>query len=424
MKYIFIAIISALLAEVSACFAQNSAEIKQDSSYLSLAAAIDEGLNNNFAIRLKKIDKERADLNATPGNAGMLPNLNLNGSFNHVLQNPNIINASLGLNLDWIIFDGLQMFIEYDKLKLLQGISEINLRAQILQTTADIIDAYYNIVAQELALNATKRILDISRLRMNAANDLYITGKASKIELLSAKVDFNADTAAYISGIEAVRQAKIDLNNILNREITTNFTVTDSILIAEEILYSQILDKALQDNPELALARANVNISEHDIKIATAKHFPTLKLNSAYSVGVTKPAFRNNYGFSYGASLSMPLFNGLNIQREIKAAQLQKSANIIQAENIQSEISAKLANAYSKYVVNKKLMTFEAANLDIALESLDIAMERYKFGAISAVELRDIQRNYLAAVNRHIVALYNTKIAETTLNLIAGEINI
>lgn len=424
MKYIFIAIISALLADVSSCFAQNSAEIKQDSSYLSLASAIDEGLNNNFAIRLKKIDKERADLNATPGNAGMLPNLNLNGSFNHVLQNPNIINASVGLNLDWIIFDGLQMFIEYDKLKLLQGISEINLRAQILQTTADIIDAYYNIVAQELALNATKRILDISRLRMNAANDLYITGKASKIELLSAKVDFNADTAAYISGIEAVRQAKIDLNNILNREITTNFTVTDSILIAEEILYSQILDKALQDNPELALARANVNISEHDIKIATAKHFPTLKLNSAYSVGVTKPAFRNNYGFSYGASLSMPLFNGLNIQREVKAAQLQKSANIIQAENIQSEISAKLSNAYSKYVVNKKLMTFEAANLDIALESLDIAMERYKFGAISAVELRDIQRNYLAAVNRHIVALYNTKIAETTLNLIAGEINI
>ena len=68
------------------------------------------------------------------------------------------------------------------------------------------------------------------------------------------------------------------------------------------------------------------------------------------------------------------------------------------------------------------LAVFEAKNLGLAAENLDISMERYRLGAISAVELRDVQRSYISATNRLLVATYNAKVAETALKLLTGEV--
>jgi outer membrane protein TolC len=118
----------------------------------------------------------------------------------------------------------------------------------------------------------------------------------------------------------------------------------------------------------------------------------------------------------------MPLFNGLNINRQIKNARLDKESADIRFEQIQKEIEAQVATAYSTYEVNRKLANFEATNLGLAAENLDISMERYRLGAISAVELRDVQRSYISATNRLLVAIYNAKIAETSLKLLTGEV--
>jgi outer membrane protein TolC len=118
----------------------------------------------------------------------------------------------------------------------------------------------------------------------------------------------------------------------------------------------------------------------------------------------------------------MPLFNGFNINRQIKNARLDREAADIRYEQIQKEIEAQVATAYSTYEVNRKLADFEAANLGLAAENLDISMERYRLGAISAVELRDVQRSYISATNRLLVATFNAKVAETALKLLTGEV--
>jgi outer membrane protein TolC len=68
------------------------------------------------------------------------------------------------------------------------------------------------------------------------------------------------------------------------------------------------------------------------------------------------------------------------------------------------------------------LASFETTNLGLAADNLDVSMERYRFGAISAIELRDVQRSYISATNRTIVAVYNAKVAETALKLLTGEV--
>lgn len=414
----------------------------QDLPALSLTDAIAEGLENNYSIRLARNTKEISGNNATIGNAGMLPSLTLNGTlnkgiadsrsvfFNDSVQDRNgakSTNWNANVAFDWTVFDGLAMFANYNRLLELDMMEEENLRAAVQETVASVMNTYYDIVGQQEEMDATRRILQISRQRLRSANDLFQAGKVSKVDLLSAQVDYNADTASYIQQTESLRKAKIQLNNILAREITADFHASDSIVIDQTLRYGPIHDKALAENPDVALSRMSVNVAAFSLKAAQGSRYPKVRLTSNYTMVKSESQSgnqleNNSRTFNYGANVSMPLFNGLNINREIKNARLNREAAELRHAEIQKDVEAQVATAYSIYEVNRQLAVFESANLKLAFENLDISMERYRLGAISAIELREVQRSYVSAINRLIVATYNAKIAETSLKLLTGEV--
>ena len=408
----------------------------------SLSDAIAEGLENNYSILLARNSEQVNSNNATIGNAGMLPSVNLNGTLTKGIADSNqkffngseqdrtgakSTNLNGNVNLDWMVFDGLTMFANYDRLKELQLMGEENLRASIQQTVASIMNVYFDLVSRQQELDATERILKISRLRTRSANDRFLGGKVSKVDLLSAQVDYNADTASYIQQTEGLKNAKIQLNKLLAREITTDFAAADSISVDQTLNYGKIHDRALAENPDVVLSRMSVNVSSFTLKAVQGSRYPKLRLTSSYTMvklnSESGQLMENKSNtFNYGATFSMPLFNGLNINREIKNAKLNKEYADIQYEQVQKDIEAQVATAFSTYEVNRKLAAFESANLSLAAENLDISMDRYRLGAISAVELRDVQRSYISATNRLIVATFNAKVAETALKLLTGEV--
>jgi outer membrane protein TolC len=395
---------------------------------ISLLDAITEGLNNNYSIVLARNAERVSASNATKGNAGMLPSVMLNGGLggDHVkifgedgVENGALWNA--GAAMDWTVFDGMAMYARYDRLKELALMGQETLQASVQQTVASIMNVYFDIVSRQQELKATRRILRISRLRMRSASDRFHGGSVSKVDVLSAQVDYNADTASYIQQTEGLKKSKIQLNKLLAREITTNFRARDSISIDQTLNYGKLHDMALAENPEVALARMSVNVAAFSLKATEGSNYPLVRLSSGLgTAGRTNGS--KTATFDYGLSVSFPLFDGGNSRREINNARLEKEAADIRYEETRKEIEAQVATAYSTYEVNRALAAFEAANLSLAEENLSISMDRYRLGAISAVELRDVQRSFISATNRLIVATYNAKIAETALKLLTGEV--
>ena len=423
-------------------FIFGASSFAQELPQLGLVNAITEGLGNNYSILLARINEQVSSNNATTGNAGMLPSVTLNGTLNNGIANSyaryidgreqdrlgaKSTNMNANVALDWTIFDGLAMFANYDRLKELEMMGQENLRASIQQTIASIMNIYFDIVTRQQELDATEHILRISRLRKISANDRFLGGRVSKVDLLSAQVDYNADTASYIQQTEGLKKAKIQLNKLLARDITADFSASDSITIDQTLHYGRLHDLALAENPDVVLSRMSVNVAAFTLKAMEGSRYPRVRLTSNYTMVSTQSATgqieeSRSGTFNYGATFSMPLFNGLNINRQIKNARLEKDAADIRYEQIQKEIEAQVATAYSVYEVNRMLADFEAKNLVLAAENLDISMDRYRLGAISAVELRDVQRSYISATNRLLVATYNAKVAETALKLLTGEV--
>jgi outer membrane protein TolC len=413
--------------------------LAQELPPLSLLEAIAEGLDNNYSILLAHKSAEVSSNNATYGNAGMLPSVTLNSTLNKGIasnytkyyngdiqdRSGKSFNWNSNVALDWTVFDGFTMFASYDRLKELEMMGHENLRASIQQTVASIMNVYFDIVSRQQELDATGHILKISRLRMHSANDRFLAGRVSKVDLLSAQVDYNADTASYIRQTEDLGKAKIQLNKLLAREITSDFYACDTINVDQSLSYNAILNIALAENPDIVLSRMSVNVAAFTLKATESLQYPRVRLTSNYTLAKTQSGAgqileSNASTFNYGITLSMPLFNGYNISRQIKNAKIEKESSEIRFEQIQKEIESQVAAAYSTYLVNPNLATFEAAHLILAAENLDISMDRYQLGAISAVELRDVQRSYISATNRLIVANYNAKIAEIALKMLTG----
>jgi outer membrane protein TolC len=116
----------------------------QAQEILSLKKCIETGLEKTYSIRISRNEQKVAENNMTPGNAGILPTVDMNvgysGSVNNTQQYPsdgsavvnsqNLYNSTLqaGINLNWTVFDGSKMFVSYDKLREMNQMGELHTR--------------------------------------------------------------------------------------------------------------------------------------------------------------------------------------------------------------------------------------------------------------------------------------------------------
>ena len=226
---------------------------------LTLNEALKIALANNYAIQLAKNDAEIAMNSNYAGAAGMMPTVAATASQDNVVNNTaqkflngtennkdgaksNQLNA--GVELGWTIFDGLKMFATKNKLNQLQDIGELRMRLQIEQNFSRIMRAYFDISQNKKLLSAYQQSVEISTERLQQANDKYAVGKVSKTEVLKAQVDLNTDKSAQMKQQNLLQNAKINLNQLLARDLMTDFEVEENILVNQELKLLELQSKA------------------------------------------------------------------------------------------------------------------------------------------------------------------------------------
>lgn len=411
---------------------------------LSLRDAITIALQNNYDIRLVQNQVEIAKNNNNVGNAGMLPNLTGNfskgGGRQNSVQTPatgperkvdgaRSTNMNYGVGLGWTIFDGLQMFANHDRLKALQQQGEINAKATILSTISDVVSAYYAIVRQQKLVVATDTALDISRLRVTIASNKLKIGRGSKLDVLTAQVDYNTDTTTYLQQINILRTSKITLNEIMARDLKTPFVVGNNLDIDEGLKYAE-LDRMTQElNPNLQSAMVSNKIAALNLKVVKGQRYPVVALNGGYEFSnSTSPTgfnqkFRAN-GMTYGVTANLNIFNGFLQRQNERNAKVEIQTAALTLAQTRQTVNSMLLSSFENYRTNLDLLKVETGNTELARQNLDITFEKYRLGSITPLELREAQRNSINAITRYLDARYQAKLTEISLKEISGTLNV
>jgi len=402
------------------------------------------GLEKNFSILIARNLEEISSNNYSTGNAGFLPSLDLSSRYGGTLENTtqkpvegdetvtkDVHNTSgnASATLGWTIFQGFSAHTNYKKLNELRLVGELNTQMAVEDFIAEMASEYYYYIQQLRLYQNLAYAVSLSRERVRIDEERYLLGASSKLQLLQSLVYLNSDSSRYARQNEVLRASQVRINELMSSEnLGEAIVLKDStISINTGLIYDSLLALTHTLNTSLQIAHRNTVISEYDYKIIQARTYPYLNLSTGYGYSwntydQNSTKSRQVNGMNYGLSLGVNLFDGLNRQRERANARIEIDNMEHQYQQVEQQVNADLITIYFAYQNNLLLLKLEEQNLETARENLEIALERYKLGNLSGLELREVQQSLLEAEERLLMVQYQTKLAEISLLQISGRI--
>ena len=429
-----------IIATIVCCAAGNL----QAQQHYTLKSCLETGLEKNYSIRMVRNEKQISKNNATLGNAGYLPTLDLSAGFSgnindtetkaratgETTKTTGVFDKTLnaGLNLNWTLFDGFKIQASYARLKELEKQGETLTRIAIEDFIADLTAEYYNYIQQQIRLKNFRYAMSLSKERLRIVEERYIVGNFSRLDLQQARVDYNADRAQYMKQQESVKTSRIRLNELMaNEDMSQSITVNDSIIDLNTLLsFDELWQSTLNNNASLLKTEQNKKLASLEMKAVKSRNFPYLKLNAGYGYTLNKYEIaansrRDNLGLNFGVTMGFNIFDG-NRRREIKNARIAIENAQLQQDDMKQTLNADLSNLWQAYQNNIEMLKLERENLIAAIENHEIASERYMLGNLSGIEMREAQKSLLDAEERILTAEYDTKMCEISLLQLSGKI--
>ena len=196
-------------------------------------------------------------------------------------------------------------------------------------------------------------------------------------------------------------QKKIELQRIIHPKENDKNMFNNSQLIVEN---------AFGHLPEIQQQKFLVEAAKKQVSITKSFLLPSLNLGAGYSTGfyearkntlgqtvAFKTQINDNASKYISASLSIPIFSGLQKRHQIKVSKI----NVLKAENnllkrkqeLQQEIEATIQKSQALFLEKKMTQkSIEAKELEFV-----IAQKKFKNGLINLFELSQTKKEFIAA---------------------------
>ncbi|MHA8085137.1 TolC family protein [Aquirufa antheringensis] len=412
---------------------------------LTLEDAIQQGITKQYSIQISR-QRERIAANENSlGNAGFLPTITGTANKNYTISGidqsffgglrPPLVQSgvnsnsgNVGMAMAWTLYDGQGMFVLKDRYKELQNLGAKQTESSIENLIALISSTYYDIIRQNLRVNNFKKGLEISNDRLKLAKDRFEVGQGSKVDYYSAQVDYNEDKALLIAQEQSYTNTKIGFNALLVKDFKADFQIVNTIDLLPKLKMSELKMSALSQNPTLIGAILSKKISDLDTKNLQSQQKPQIDLVAGYALSnvANGAGFGVEKGssdvFNYGLRATINIFDGYNQKRRIQNAKINAEIAALQVEDLKNALLSALEKTYVTYENSMNLIQLETENYTIAKQNIDIAFDRFKVGIATSYELREVQRNAVAAETRLIEAKYAAKTAEIELIRLSGNL--
>lgn len=410
----------------------------------TLPEFISTGLENNYKLKISRNEETVRSNNATAANAGYLPVVNATAGYDGsyggsqskrrsdgtVTRQPSALDHGLqvGINAEWTVFDGFKIQANYSRLQELKRQGATRTRLDIEDYVATLTGEYYNLIQQKIRMRNLRNAVKLSRERLRIVLERYSIGSASRLDLQQAQVDFNADSAQSLKQYELLATSRIRLYELMAvKDMNSELSIQDSTIEVDTSLsHDTLLASTMRLNADLLDSKHDIRLAQLDYKATMSRDYPYVKLNAGYnyrhnSYGSASDTQRSTWGADFGVTVGYKLFDG-NRTRERRNARLNIDNADLARLQLEQSLRSDLADLWQAYKNNLRLLSLERENLITAQENHYIAHERYMLGDLSGIEMREAQQSLLDAEERILVAQYNTKLCEISLNQISGGI--
>ncbi|MCI5083916.1 MAG: TolC family protein [Saprospiraceae bacterium] len=418
---------------------------------LSLAEAIEKGLENNYQIKISEANLEIAANNDDWVIAGRYPQINLTLNSNNGFTNTNNPASILreqssfssgivpGIELNWTLFDGYRVRFTKKQLEGLRQLNEGNVQVAVENSIQAIINAYNQALVQQEQLEVLGEVLELSRDRINYQETRKEFGQATSFDLLQTQDAYLSDSTNYLVQENNLENAFRNLNLSMGvDDLSQRYLLTDELAVeADGYELEALKQKLLASNKNLQNLQINRELANINTRIQEAAKYPTVNLrtgatyNVNISAGEQKFAFSpepetipqvasKNFNYFLNFSATYNLFDWGRRKKNIENAMTEELIAQLNIDDLKRNLFTQLENTYATYNNQKRLLELTDQLQENASRNLNIANERFKGGLINSFDYRSIQLSYINATQSRLNALLNLKNTEVELIRLIG----
>ena len=400
----------------------------------SLEECINYAYENNITIKRQVLNSKYQQTQLKQSKLNRLPDLNaqIGYSFNfgytwiqqeatNVDRNTRSFNSGIGSNLS--VFNGMNLnnTIKRDR---------FNLQAA-LQTTEkikndislQITSLYLQILFDKELLTVARQQLATTKLQENRTKELVNAGKIAKGKYLEIKSQAAKEALSVTIQENNLSVSLLNLAQLLDLKNTADFDiVVPAIDGTEEDLPEapeQIYSTALNIMPQIKGSKYSLKSSEYELKMARGNYYPRLNLN--FNLGANanwlnddtndynRPLWdqlQSTRNYYIGASLSIPVFNKLQIRNGVNNAKLGVEDAKYKLEQEKLNLRKEIQQAYVDALAAYKKYRSSAEAVRSYKESFRYTEEKFNVGMVNSVDYNVAKTDYLKAQSNLLQAKY------------------
>ena len=396
----------------------------------TLEQCIKRAIEKNISIKQSQADLKSTALGKTTAIANFLPSLNLGSSHSWnvglnqnittgILENMTTRSASMNANVGIDLFNGLQNIQQLYRANLSILASQYQLADMKENISLLVANSYLQILFNRGSLGVQQSQLNVANEELIIAEERLKTGiipqgDVLEIEANVATIEQNVVVAENNYQLSKIALAQLLLiSNIENFEIAQKTSITPEATILNTSV-NTIYRTAVAKRSDVKLAETNLKIAKKDLSISKGSLLPKLTGFYSYNSRVLFDAPTTlshqldvNAGRNFGLQLSIPIFNGLANNTNIRRSKIIIQKSIYALEQVKLDLENTINQAYND--AKGSLKAHQAAEKTLKARKLayEYAKERFDNGGMNTFNFLQAGQRYEAAQSELIKTKYN-----------------
>lgn len=381
------------------------------STSLTLADALAAAARNNPALR-----GARADVDASAGalmQAGARPNPEvsfLQESFRRAERTSTVL-------LNQTIELGGKRGARLDVASYGREAANASLDEQGAVVRADVIAAFYGLLAAQRQLQVTEESAAIAARSADLASRRAQAGKVSPVEATKAHVAAAGVQIEVVTARGRVEVAREKLNAVMGEARDGRLAVLGDLEAVPPVESLPALAAQLDDAPLARIARAEMLRSNAAVALERARRIPDVTISAGVK-RVTTGGVPDNQAV-VGVSIPIPLFNtnkGALLEATHKAA--RANADL---DRERTRLRLELTQAYANFeAAAQEAQRLKDDILPAARVALDAMSRGYELGKFSFLDVLDAQRTLFQGQSQYVRALADAHTARADIGRLVG----
>ncbi len=393
--------------------------------YWSLEECINHAIDNNIMIKQQELQTQLQQNTLEQSKFDLLPSLNgtatNNWSFGRALDETtyqfteeenvrsNQFYASAGVTL----FSGLQNYNT-----IIKNRYNVDASFQDLQNIKDDISlnvalAYLQILLNKELVAVTENQLQTTREQITKTQKMVEAGSLPRGNLLEIQAQSAREELQLINMENQLDLSYLNIVQLLELDSVAGFgIIVPDIVISETGMITDnvtdIYNTAKETRPEVISAELRLKSAEYDLKIAKGGRSPRLNLNTSFSTGYSSirqkilgidpvegvlygeypfsDQINDNINYGVGLTLSIPIFNGWQVNTGISNSRINIQNNLYSLENTKKQLYKNIQQAYADAQASLKSYTASQKAVESMQESFRYTEQRFNVGMVTPVE--------------------------------------